>query len=245
MSSPLRIALVGYGAMGHEIESHAAGRGFDVSARIDSQTPVSSLEKERFDVAIEFTRPAAALENIRALVEMGKPVVVGTTGWLESLGEVERLVREHKGRVLYGSNFSIGVNLFFSIVRHAAALFNDEALYDIAIHEIHHTRKADSPSGTARSLAHIVLEEIERKTCLLTETSHGPIPPDALHITSQRLGATTGTHSVIVDSEADTIEIIHRAKNRSGFALGALLGAEWLSAQPSGLYRFEDLYTHR
>lgn len=238
----LELALVGFGQMGQEIGRLAGENGFRVGMKYDSQTPLGPAPDAPFDVAIEFTRPDTALANIERLLIWGKPVVVGTTGWLEHLADVERLVEAHNGRLIYASNFSIGVNIFLKLVRESTRLFNDQTMYDAAVHEIHHIRKADSPSGTAMSIAQILLAGLDRKTMILPETSHGQIPPEALHLTSQRLGATIGTHSVLFDSEADSIELTHRAKNRSGFALGALAAARWIAREEPGLYRFEDLF---
>jgi 4-hydroxy-tetrahydrodipicolinate reductase len=240
--SNLRIALVGYGRMGREIETIAPTRDIDVAARFDSHRRVDELSSAEFDVAIEFTSPLSVLDNIQSLVRLGVPMVVGTTGWLDRLDELRGIVDEHQGRLIYGSNFSVGVNIFFRIVSEAARLFNEQPDYDVAVHEIHHTGKADSPSGTALSIARILIENIERKRGILADTPHSRIPPDALHVTSQRLGATVGTHMATFDSEADTIELVHRAKNRSGFALGALLAARWIVGQEPGIYRFEELF---
>ncbi|MDB5035913.1 MAG: Dihydrodipicolinate reductase [Chlorobi bacterium] len=238
----IRVALAGYGQMGKEIERCAPERNAVIAERFDSASGIRPDSGNNFDVAIEFTRPDAAVANITTLIAMGKPVVVGTTGWLDRLPEIERLVRERNGRLIHASNFSIGVNIFLGIVAEAGRLMNDQAMYDAAVHEIHHVRKADSPSGTALSIASVLLRELDRKSHILAETSHGRIEPDALHLTSQRLGATVGTHAVLFDSEADTVELTHRAKNRSGFALGALLAARWIIDQPSGVYRFEDIF---
>ncbi len=241
-SELLRLALVGYGQMGQEIDRLAASRGFDVVVRYDSRNPLGSTSQTPFDVAIEFTRPDLAIANIERLLLWGAPVVVGTTGWLGRLADVERLVERHRGRLIYGSNFSIGVNIFMRLLRQSTMLFNEQAMYDVAVHEIHHTRKADSPSGTALSIAETLLAGIARKKVILSETAHGTIRPDAIHLSSQRLGSTIGTHTVTFDSDVDTVELTHRAKNRSGFALGALMAARWLAGQQPGFYRFEDLF---
>ena len=243
--TPLRLALVGYGAMGHEIERLAPSEEFEVVSRYTSHERFNPSDAETFDVAIEFSRPDAAIGNIFDLLAAGCPVVVGTTGWLDGLDEVRSAISKAEGRLVYASNFSIGVNLFFQIVRRAAALVNDFNQYDAAIHEIHHKRKADSPSGTALTAAGIILAELEGKSHLLTDSSHETINPEALHVTSSRVGDTPGTHTVTFDSGADTIEITHRARNRSGFALGALAAARWIVDQPSGLYRFEDRFERR
>jgi 4-hydroxy-tetrahydrodipicolinate reductase len=238
----LRLAVVGTGRMGGEVEARAQAHGLEVVERFDSAHPVGTAPVIDFDVAIEFTHPAVVVENILALVRWGKPVVVGTTGWHDRVEDIRALVERQGGRVVYASNFSVGVLTFTKIVREAARLFNAIEGYDAAVHEIHHAGKADAPSGTALSIARAVLDGLERKQQLLTETSHGRIDPAALHVTSQRLGATVGTHTVTFDSEADTVELVHRAKSRAGFAIGALLAARWIVEQPPGLYRFEDVY---
>lgn len=227
--------------MGHELERLAHDHGLVVVERYDIHKPLGVAPVIDFDVAVDFTHPSVVLDNVATLLRWGKPVVVGTTGWLEHLPPLTNHVTEAGGRVVYGSNFSVGVLTFTRIVREAARLFNELAQYDASVHETHHTGKADAPSGTALSLARTMLEQIERKHGLLTETAHETIDPDLLHVTSQRLGKVVGTHVVAFDSESDTIELIHRAKDRSGFAHGALLAARWIVNQPSGIYRFEDV----
>lgn len=238
----LRVALVGYGTMGREIERLAAERDIQIAAKFDLAHPLTSASVADFDVAIEFTHPHAVLENIKTLVSLGCPVVVGTTGWDQHVDEVRQIVENAEGHVLYGSNFSVGVNLFFRIVRAAAQLVNGFPMYDAALFEAHHNRKADAPSGTALTLANILLEQLDRKAELCAGNPSGRIDPAALHVSSQRVGAVVGTHTVTFDAEADTIELTHSARNRSGFALGALLAAEWLVKQPAGLYRFEEIF---
>jgi 4-hydroxy-tetrahydrodipicolinate reductase len=238
----LRLAVVGRGRMGREVEARAHEHGLEVVEHFDSSHPLGATPVIDFDVAIEFTTPAVVVDNILALLRLGRPVVVGTTGWHDRAGEIRTLVEQHRGRVIYASNFSIGVLTFMKVVREASRLFNTIDGYDAGVHEIHHTGKADAPSGTALAIARVMLEEIERKSSILGDASHGRIAPDALHVSSQRLGATVGTHTVAFDSEADTLELVHRAKNRAGFAIGALLAARWIVRQPPGLYRFEEVF---
>lgn len=238
----LRLALVGHGKMGREIEGRSHAHGLEVVERFDRAHPIGTTAVIDFDVAIEFTTPLVVVDNVLALLRWNKPVVVGTTGWHDRIEELRPVVERHRGRMLYASNFSIGVLTFTKIVREAARLFNTIEGYDAAVHEIHHTAKADAPSGTALAVAQTVLSELDRKSTLLTETSHGCIDATALHVTSQRLGATVGTHTVAFDSDADTIELAHRAKSRAGFAIGALMAARWIIDQPPGLYRFEDVF---
>jgi 4-hydroxy-tetrahydrodipicolinate reductase len=238
----VRVALVGHGRMGREIERLAAGENIDIVSRFSSRSPLSLDGAPEADVAIEFTHPDAVVGNIRTLLEAGLPIVVGTTGWLADLETIRSEAAMYGGRLVYASNFSIGVNIFFRIIASAARLIDSQPMYDAAIHEIHHTGKADSPSGTALAAAKIVLDALGRKSTILSDPSHGKIDPAALHVSSQRLGSTVGTHALTFDSDADTIEIVHRAKNREGFALGALLAARWIVDQKPGVYRFEEIF---
>ncbi|MCB0711068.1 MAG: 4-hydroxy-tetrahydrodipicolinate reductase [Ignavibacteriae bacterium] len=240
----LRVALVGAsGAMGQEIQRLASAAGAEVVLRFDAEHPLPELLPEvPVDVAIDFTLPHVVGGNIMTIMGWGLPLVVGTTGWLSELDKVTEAVKESGGKLIWASNFSIGVQAFFRIVRQAAELMEHLHDYDVALHEEHHLRKADSPSGTARTLGEILLAALSRKKEVLTETSHGRISPEALHITSRRLGTIPGTHTVTFDSGADTIELVHRARNRSGFALGALLAAEWIHTAPPGFYCFDEIF---
>lgn len=237
LSPDLRLVLIGYGAMGHAIEQVAPAHHCTVVDRFTRVRPFVS--QTVCDVAIDFTHPLAVLDNIEAVLSTGVPMVVGTTGWLRDLEKVHAIVERTNGRLIYGSNFSVGVTVFLSIVRHAARLVGRFSYYDVALHELHHRRKMDSPSGTALNLAETILEHIPEKTRCLLETSHGRIDESALHVSSTRVGDTPGTHTVYFDSEADTIELTHRARSRSGFASGALVAARWLTSQAPGIYRFE------
>lgn len=236
----LPIALVGYGGMGRELEALAARAHCRVTAIFNEEHPLTAAATG-FDVAIDFSLPNAVLHNVHTLASLQKDIVLGTTGWGASAGEVHAIVEQAGIGLVYGSNFSIGMQMFLRVVRAAARLANAHADYDAFLHEIHHTRKADSPSGTALTLADVLLHELERKTELLTETSHGRIAPEALHVTSARGGEIAGTHTVTLDSIADTIELTHRAKNRSGFALGALRAAHWIRGK-TGMYDFSDVF---
>ncbi|MCE2504211.1 MAG: 4-hydroxy-tetrahydrodipicolinate reductase [Chlorobi bacterium] len=241
---PLRVALIGAsGRMGREIEGLAAGQGVEILLRYDAQNPPPGrLTDVSIDVAIDFTLPDVVLGNIERVLDWGVPMVVGTTGWLDALPDVKQLIEATGGRLIWASNFSVGVQTFFRIVHRAAELINEIPGYDVALHEEHHIRKADSPSGTARSLAEILLSQIDRKRQTLVETLHDRIDPAALHVTSRRVGATPGTHIITIDSEADTIELAHRARNRSGFALGALVAARWIVQAEPGLYCFDEVF---
>jgi len=226
----MNIALVGYGKMGKMIERVAAERGHAVTARFDVDNNIdgAGLTAETLagvDAAIEFTTPETALVNIRRLVALNVPTVVGTTGWLAHLDEVKQLVAQHNAAFVYGSNFSIGMNLFFKIVRDAAGLFARYAEYDPYLLEAHHKFKKDAPSGTALSLAQQVA------------ASYGERTPDFSVI---RAGHIPGTHEVGFDSEADTVTLTHTARSRAGFASGAVLAAELL-INKRGFYEFPEL----
>ena len=234
----MRIALIGFGKMGREIDSVAREQGETIARVFDSRSAVRPEALENVDVCIEFSTPDSVVSNIRASVEAGKDIVVGTTGWDKSLPEIRALVKE--SGLLYSANFSLGMNIFFRIVRRAADLIENAPDYDPFIHEIHHRQKADSPSGTALSLAHILVDRIARKKEILTRTAEGKIGPDMLHVSSTRAGFVTGTHTVAFDSEADLIELRHVAKNRRGFALGALAGARWVRGR-KGVYTMDDV----
>ncbi len=192
------------------------------------------------DVCIDFSSPETVLNNIEAVADCGKNIVVGTTGWYDRLDYVRKLVKEKKIGFLYASNFSLGVNIFNQIVMDAAHLLEKYPQYDVAISEMHHKGKVDSPSGTALTLGSTVLQAIKRKSELATETQHGPIKPNQVHVTSTRMGTITGKHTVLFDSEADTIELVHTAKNRSGMAVGAIVAAEWLKGK-KGFYTMRDV----
>jgi len=236
----MKIALLGYGAMGKEIDRIALERGHEISGRFDIETPASNTTLNG-DVAIDFSSAGAVSYNTQLCAECGINLVIGTTGWNSERENIETIVTNTGIGIVYGSNFSVGMQLFFRIVERAAELVNGTPEYDVLLHELHHHRKADSPSGTALSLADIVLQNVTRKQSVLPETSHGRIAPDVLHVTSSRIGEITGTHTLYMDSLADTIELTHRAKNRSGFALGAVLAAEWIAGK-NGFHDFTDIF---
>jgi 4-hydroxy-tetrahydrodipicolinate reductase len=194
------------------------------------------------DVAIEFTRPDTAPENIAFLVKRRIPVVVGTTGWYEKLPEITAAVTEAGAALLYAPNFSLGVNLFYRIAAFAARLADAFPEYDVGGVETHHNKKADSPSGTARALAEQVLANMTRKTTAVYDKLDRPPEADELHFASLRVGSAPGIHSLIFDSPADTIEITHTARGRDGLVSGAIAAAEWLTAAPkSGVFTMEDV----
>jgi 4-hydroxy-tetrahydrodipicolinate reductase len=241
----MNIALIGHGRMGKEVEAVAKEKGVKIASVFTDENNTGGLgispdTLKGVDVCVDFSAPTAVLDNIEAVADCGKNIVVGTTGWYDRLESVKKLVKEKKIGFLYSSNFSLGVNIFSQVVMDASRLFEKYSDYDVAIHEVHHKGKADSPSGTALSLGSVVLQSLKRKTEILHETAHGQIKPHQIHITSTRLGHVLGTHCVTFDSEFDSVELIHRAKSRRGFALGAIVAAEWLKGK-KGFYTMRDV----
>ena len=223
-----RLAIIGYGKMGHAIEQLAPDRGFEVVARIDPHggdaNSVSSQALRGAEVAVEFTTPAAAPANVRAALEAGCAVVVGTTGWYDARPEVEKLVRDRRGALLVAPNFSVGVAAFSEIVRAASHVFKSTPGFDVHMVEIHHAAKKDAPSGTAATLAKVAGSELGRE-----------IP-----ITSIRTGSVPGTHELIFDGPFETIRLEHEARDRRVFADGALLAARWLIGK-QGVFTMSDV----
>lgn len=238
----MKIALIGYGKMGQAIHSLAANHQviiIDPNHPDANFTEINSDSLQGIDVAIDFTHPDCIMSNIEAVVTNGTNLVVGTTGWYDQMDKVQELVNQNGVGFLWASNFSIGVHMFWRILEKAAQEFANHPEYDVFGHEFHHNQKADSPSGTARSTAEIVLENSPSKSEISYETSHQKIEPTTLHFSSTRGGNVPGTHSIYFDSEADTIEITHTARSRHGFALGAVKCAEWLQGK-TGFFTIED-----
>lgn len=235
----MKIALIGYGKMGKEIERIALDRGHEIVLKIDVTNPedlsVSNLQKA--DVAIEFTTPASAVDNYKLCFEAGLPVVSGTTGWLERKPEVHQLCEALDGTFFYTSNFSLGVNIFFALNKKLAALMASHDDYKIGITEIHHIHKLDAPSGTAITLAEGIIENMPSKTKWVNQETE---ENTELEIISERVGEVPGTHIIKYDSEVDYIEITHCAKNRKGLAFGAVLAAEY-SFGKKGILTMNDL----
>ncbi len=235
-----KLGLIGFGKMGQEIARLGERRGHEIMAKFNSQNPLKATTNvDSIDVFIEFTHPEAVVENVRTVAQFEKPLVIGTTGWNEQLHEVEKIVKGTQIGLIYASNFSIGMNLFFKIVENAAGLFDKFEDFDPFIHEVHHKMKEDSPSGTALSLGNILIEKISRKRDILPGTSQGQISSERLHVTSTRTGNVPGTHIVGFESEADSIELKHTARNRSGFALGAVYAAGWIIGK-TGIFTMDD-----
>ena len=229
----MKLALLGYGRMGKEIEKIALQRGHEVVIRKD----VEPLEVDltRAEVAIDFSHPDAAYDNIMSCLDAGVPVISGTTGWLGRYEEARARCLEKNGAFLYASNFSIGVNLFFNLNAYLARMMANLRDYEVSVEETHHIHKLDAPSGTAISLARDILDNSEKESWSLEKGSDRE-----LHIRVKREGEVPGTHVVQYDSEADSIEIRHTAHNRTGFALGAVIAAEWILGR-TGVFGMSDV----
>ncbi len=227
--------------MGQAVEAKAQERDHEIVWRIgwSNRAELTEERLRQADVVVEFSRPSAAFDNIMDCLRAGVPVVSGTTGWTEQLPRAEQYCREHGGALLWASNFSIGVNLFFALNRYLAQLMDHRDEYSPSVEETHHVHKLDAPSGTAQTLADDLIANTSRiQHWLMT---HGqPAPPNALPITSIRRGEIPGTHIVRWDSALDTLEIRHTAHSRTGFAAGAVLAAEWLIGK-KGVFRISDL----
>ena len=237
----LRLALIGYGKMGKEIERVAIDRGMEITARVDIDAPSLSVEGVRTaDVAVHFALPPTVVKHVEELAKLRKPVVIGTTGWQSDREKIRSLVQSSGIGLVHASNFSLGVNVFYRILKEAGSLFDRLADYDVSVHEIHHKDKVDSPSGTAVSIANVLLSTIKRKSEILAGSPDGKIRPEQLQVSSGRIGSVVGTHSVRFDSAADSIEIVHTAKNRTGFALGAVIAAEWIKDK-QGMFTFDEV----
>lgn len=229
----MRLALVGYGRMGREVERVAQARGHDVAVRldVDDNEHGVGITGESFagiDAAIDFSQPLAVLDNVDRATQIGIPLVIGTSGWGEHLDEVCRMVEQRHAAVVYAANFSVGANLFFRLAEHAARLFDAFDEYDPYVLEHHHRDKIDAPSGTALRVAELVIDASRRKSKLQTGNPTGAIDRDALHVASLRAGGAFGEHRVGFDSSADAVQLVHSARGREGFARGALLAAEWI-----------------
>jgi dihydrodipicolinate reductase len=229
----MKIALVGYGKMGKIIDEVAQSRGHEIVARLKETPTTESLNNA--DVVIEFSNPEAAFENIKVCLENNIPVICGTTGWLDKKTEIEKVTLENNSAFLYGSNFSLGVNLFFALNEKLAKLMNNVNEYTCQLEEIHHIHKLDAPSGTAISIAEGIIENSKYEAWKLDETKD-----KELGIFAIREDEVPGTHSVFYRSEVDEIEIKHTAFNRNGFALGAVIASEWI-IDKKGIFSMKDV----
>ena len=259
----MKIALVGYGKMGHMIETCAKRDGHEVVATIDviaedasvkvpagdGEVVARAVKSSGAEGIIEFSHPTAVMTNIKALLPLGLPLVVGTTGWNDKKEEVSKLAADCGGVIMTSANFSIGVNMFYKIVAQVTKIMSEYPEYDIATWEAHHNQKADSPSGTALEIARLILENTPNKTEIVTDAFHERPKANQLHVSSTRCGNIPGTHKVFFDGIADTIELTHTARSREGFASGAVKALARLSESiktgrlsKGKLYGMEDLF---
>ena len=235
----MKIALIGYGKMGKAIEEIAVNRGHEIVLKIDEYN-LADLNKKNMataNVAIEFTGPHSAYDNVRKTLELDVPLVCGSTGWLEKLDEIKKLCTDRNGTFIYASNFSVGVNIFFEINKKLAALMAYQKDYEVQVTEIHHTQKKDAPSGTAITIAEQILENLKRKKSWVNQISENT---EELEIISERIDPAPGIHKVKYSSAVDDIEIIHTAHSRQGFALGAVLAAEFIQDK-KGIFSMKDV----
>lgn len=234
----MNILLIGYGKMGKMIEDIALLRNHNIAYVIDKEEDWNNLDVKEIDVAIDFSSPYTVVDNIVACFNRNIPIVVGTTGWYGRLNEFRDLaIQEQKG-LFVASNFSIGMSIFNKINEQLAILMNAQPSYDVSIEEIHHIHKLDAPSGTAITLAETIIDNLDRKTSW--ELDCQDEKPNVINVTAQRIGEVSGTHSVTYSSEVDDIIITHQAHNRKGFALGAVLAAEFMKGK-TGFYGMKDL----
>ena len=245
----MKIALLGYGKMGKIIEQIAIDRKHEIVLKIDYDNlhDLTAENLQKADVAIEFSTPGTVLNNIKLCLSAGVPIVVGTTGWYDEIPALKQECLDGNKTMIYASNFSVGVNIFFHVNKVLAKLMNNHPYYDVQVEEIHHVQKLDAPSGTAITIAEGILENLNTKQTwvnVLTDSngnSDDSIKADELLIESHRIDSVPGTHTVIYDSEVDTIEFKHTAHNRNGFALGAVLAAEWIKDK-KGFYSVADMF---
>lgn len=241
----MNIALIGFGAMGKRVKEFARKQGHKVVSVIDPQANGATAKKitkdslNLVDVAIDFSHPTAVVDNINAVISAKINLVVGTTGWYDHLDEIKKKVESAGIGFLWSSNFSIGVNVYFKIVEAAAKFINQFDEYDVWGHEIHHNGKIDSPSGTAKNLEKIILENIDKKTEIVEETLHRKIKSHEMHFSSTRAGEVNFSHTIGFDSASDSIKIIHEARNRDAYALGAVRAAQWLSGK-TGFFNMDN-----
>ena len=245
----MKIALLGYGKMGKIIEKIAKDRKHEIVLTIDHDNlhELTAENLQKADAAIEFSTPSTALSNIRKCLDANVPVVVGTTGWYDQIPALKQECEEGNKSMIYASNFSVGVNIFFHVNKVLAKLMNQHPYYDVQVEEIHHVQKLDAPSGTAITIAEGIIDNLEAKQKWVNVlpdadgVTDDNIKTDEVLIESYRIDSVPGTHTVIYDSEVDTIEIKHTAHNRNGFALGAVLAAEWIKDK-KGFYSVADMF---
>ena len=242
----MKIAIIGYGRMGIEIERVSKAKGIEVVSTIDPTNPSAKFKEintksvGESDVCIDFTVPEAVVENIKKISAMKKSMVIGTTGWYDQIEDVKSIVEKNKTGLIYSSNFSIGVNVFSRIVENTAKMMDKIEDYDVYGYELHHNKKLDSPSGTAKSIGELLIKNIGRKKQLQFDRVDRKINANEIHFVSVRAGSIPGTHVIGFDSLADTIELKHTARSREGFALGAVMAAQWINKK-KGFYTINDM----
>jgi len=241
----VNIALIGYGRMGRLIEEIAIQRGHTVSVIVDpnvtaAKNDIIEADFKAVDVAIDFSHPSVCLANLEKLSALKKNVVMATTGWYDHMETVKKTVKDSGIGFIWSGNFSIGVNAYFRIIKETAKIMNSIKDYDAYVYEVHHNKKADSPSGTAMMIGNILIDNLERKDTIVTEKLDRQIKENELHVASVRAGKIPGTHVVGFDSAFDSIEIKHTARSREGFAVGAVMAAEFLAGK-KGFFEIDDL----
>lgn len=237
----MRVALFGYGKMGKEIESVLLENGHSVSLKINSSTNLDQLDFSDTDIVIEFSTPQTAKTNIEFCLHHHLPIVVGTTGWYDSLAELSQLCEMKNGALLYGTNFSVGVNIFFKVNEYLSSIMNHFDDYKCEVKEIHHTEKIDAPSGTGITIANQIIDNIDRYHQWENLPANQINDFNTLPLPSERLPNVPGTHIVKYENQIDKIELKHTAHNRKGFALGSVLAAEWL-LNKKGIYEMKDVF---
>lgn len=239
----MKIALIGYGKMGKMVEQVAMSKGYSIMAKIAPQQQYQAITPEsvgQADICIDFSHPSCAFENIKLAAALGKNIVMGTTGWYHHIDAVKSIIKDADVGFLYSPNFSLGIALFLEIISQAASLISPFDAYDVGGYEIHHNQKEDSPSGTAKAIIKRLLSHIPHKKDVIYSVDNTAISPEHIHFTSMRTGSVPGTHSVFFDSPADTITLTHTARNREGFASGAIRAAEWLQGK-KGFFSLNDM----
>ena len=237
----INLALVGYGKMGKMIESIASKDDFIITGTFDVINPVKGHLKEKTDVAIEFSTPASVIENIEYLSSLGIDIVCGTTGWNNKSAIVKEIIKKYGTGFIYASNFSVGVNIYFQIIKYASSIIDKYQQYDVKLSETHHTQKLDKPSGTAIRTAEYILENIKRKDKFVNDAFS--VLNSEINIVSKRIENVVGMHEVEFSSDSDSISLIHNANSRQGFAEGALLAAKFIKGR-KGFFKFEDIFNN-
>ncbi|MGC8595070.1 MAG: 4-hydroxy-tetrahydrodipicolinate reductase [Candidatus Kryptoniota bacterium] len=238
----LALGILGYGRMGHEVAEAAERLKYTVICTVDNNSEIDEKRGllEKCDVLIDFSVSSAVIPHIELACEIKKPIVIGTTGWYSDIGRAKNLIEQCGNAAVYGSNFSIGMNLFIKSIEDASAYFGRFPEYDCAVVEVHHNQKADAPSGTALAIAESIIKNFPNKKQILNGIPKGKILPEELQVNSIRVGGEFGTHTVIFDSENEKIEFTHTSRGRKAFASGAILAAEWVFGK-TGFHQFKDV----